>query len=227
MSSRPATTTCSSRGSTPSSSEEHHPLPLLYYRRRYLRIERARAIDLEGKPERWPATSGADHGSAATTRLEATAARDRTRRFPSAQPDVLGSRSASLADRTRPTPPGRQRPESAGRGAVRKVDGSWILLRTRWCQGVGSRRGHPRRSPGDASRWRSRGRLDGVALVTLDRPAVLNALSFGLLDELAGALEALDADRAVRCVDHGRGRAGLRRRRRHPRAARADVRRRW
>ena len=33
------------------SSEEHHPLPLLYYRRRYLRIERARAIDLEGKPE--------------------------------------------------------------------------------------------------------------------------------------------------------------------------------
>lgn len=27
-------------------------LPLLYYRRRYLRIERARALDLEGKPER-------------------------------------------------------------------------------------------------------------------------------------------------------------------------------
>jgi 3-hydroxy-9,10-secoandrosta-1,3,5(10)-triene-9,17-dione monooxygenase reductase component len=29
-----------------------HPMPLLYYRRRYLRIERARALDLEGKPER-------------------------------------------------------------------------------------------------------------------------------------------------------------------------------
>ena len=29
-----------------------HPLPLLYYRGRYLRIERATALDLEGKPER-------------------------------------------------------------------------------------------------------------------------------------------------------------------------------
>jgi flavin reductase (DIM6/NTAB) family NADH-FMN oxidoreductase RutF len=27
-------------------------MPLLYYRRRYLRIERAKALDLEGKPER-------------------------------------------------------------------------------------------------------------------------------------------------------------------------------
>lgn|SRR5512142_2017824 len=32
-------------------NDEHHPMPLLYYRRRYLRIERATAIDLEGKPE--------------------------------------------------------------------------------------------------------------------------------------------------------------------------------
>ncbi len=42
--------------------------------------------------------------------------------------------------------------------------------------------------------------LGDVALVTLDRPAALNALSFGLLAELADALEALDADPAVRCI---------------------------
>jgi len=29
-----------------------HPMPLLYYRRRYLRIERAAESDVEGKPER-------------------------------------------------------------------------------------------------------------------------------------------------------------------------------
>jgi enoyl-CoA hydratase len=40
----------------------------------------------------------------------------------------------------------------------------------------------------------------GVALVTLDRPEALNALSFDLLDALAGALESLDADPAVRAV---------------------------
>lgn len=41
---------------------------------------------------------------------------------------------------------------------------------------------------------------DGVAVVVLDRPAALNALSFGLLAELAETLEALDGDPAVRCV---------------------------
>ena len=30
---------------------EHHPLPLLYYRRQYLRIEQAEATELEGRPE--------------------------------------------------------------------------------------------------------------------------------------------------------------------------------
>ncbi len=43
-------------------------------------------------------------------------------------------------------------------------------------------------------------RLDGVALVTLNRPEALNALSFDLLDELALALEALDADSACRAI---------------------------
>lgn len=42
--------------------------------------------------------------------------------------------------------------------------------------------------------------LPGVALVMLDRPEALNALSFDLLDELAAALEALDADRSCRAI---------------------------
>jgi enoyl-CoA hydratase len=42
--------------------------------------------------------------------------------------------------------------------------------------------------------------LAGVALVTLQRPEALNALSFALLDELATALEALDGDRACRAI---------------------------
>lgn len=42
--------------------------------------------------------------------------------------------------------------------------------------------------------------LAGVALVTLDRPAALNALSFDLLDQLVDALEALDRDPACRAI---------------------------
>ena len=42
--------------------------------------------------------------------------------------------------------------------------------------------------------------LPGVALVTLQRPEALNALSFALLDELASALESLDADPACRAI---------------------------
>lgn len=38
----------------------------------------------------------------------------------------------------------------------------------------------------------------GVALVTIDRPQARNALSFALLDELADALETLDADGQTR-----------------------------
>lgn len=33
-------------------NEAQHPMPLLYYRRRYLRIEHAATADVEGKPER-------------------------------------------------------------------------------------------------------------------------------------------------------------------------------
>jgi Enoyl-CoA hydratase/carnithine racemase len=40
----------------------------------------------------------------------------------------------------------------------------------------------------------------GVALVTIDRPQALNALSFDLLRELAGALEVLDADPTCRAI---------------------------
>jgi enoyl-CoA hydratase len=42
--------------------------------------------------------------------------------------------------------------------------------------------------------------LDGVALVTFERRAALNALSFGLMAELADTLATLDADPAIRCV---------------------------
>jgi enoyl-CoA hydratase len=40
----------------------------------------------------------------------------------------------------------------------------------------------------------------GVALITLDRPDVLNALSLDLLDELAAILDRLDADPACRAI---------------------------
>lgn len=42
--------------------------------------------------------------------------------------------------------------------------------------------------------------LPAVALLTLDRPDALNALNFDLLDELATALETLDADPACRAI---------------------------
>jgi enoyl-CoA hydratase len=44
------------------------------------------------------------------------------------------------------------------------------------------------------------GELDGVALVVIDRPEVLNALNFALIAELTDALEALDRDPACRVV---------------------------
>lgn len=44
------------------------------------------------------------------------------------------------------------------------------------------------------------GPLDGVALLTLNRPAVLNALDFALVAELTEALEALDRDAACRAI---------------------------
>jgi enoyl-CoA hydratase len=46
----------------------------------------------------------------------------------------------------------------------------------------------------------SAGPIDGVALITIERPDVLNALSFDLLDELAAALAALDRDDRCRVV---------------------------
>jgi len=54
-------------------------------------------------------------------------------------------------------------------------------------------------SPAPASAAPARD-LPGVALVTLNRPEALNALSFALLDELAAALEALDGDPACRAI---------------------------
>jgi enoyl-CoA hydratase len=46
----------------------------------------------------------------------------------------------------------------------------------------------------------SDGPIAGVALVTIERPDVLNALSFDLLDDLAAALARLDADPRCRAI---------------------------
>lgn len=43
-------------------------------------------------------------------------------------------------------------------------------------------------------------REGAIAVVQLNRPQVLNALSAPLMTELVGAMEALDADREVRCI---------------------------
>jgi enoyl-CoA hydratase len=51
----------------------------------------------------------------------------------------------------------------------------------------------PARDPGG-------GTVDGVALVTLNRPDVLNAIDSQMLGELVQTLERLDADEACRCV---------------------------
>jgi len=44
------------------------------------------------------------------------------------------------------------------------------------------------------------GSVDGVALVVLDRPKVLNALDFALIEALTEVLEWLDAEPACRCI---------------------------
>lgn len=44
------------------------------------------------------------------------------------------------------------------------------------------------------------GPVDGVALITLDRPEVLNALDFETLLQLTDTLEMLDAEPACRCI---------------------------
>ena len=55
-------------------------------------------------------------------------------------------------------------------------------------------------SPGALASAAAAVTLPGVALVTLDRPDALNALSFDLLDELADVLATLDRDPACRAI---------------------------
>ena len=43
-------------------------------------------------------------------------------------------------------------------------------------------------------------RDDGIAVVLMNRPKALNALSGELMDALVGALTGLDADEAIRCI---------------------------
>jgi enoyl-CoA hydratase len=54
--------------------------------------------------------------------------------------------------------------------------------------------------PAPAPRAGTEGVIEGVALVTLDRPEALNALNDALLAELGVALRALDVDPGCRCV---------------------------
>ncbi|MCI0345268.1 MAG: enoyl-CoA hydratase-related protein, partial [Chloroflexi bacterium] len=49
------------------------------------------------------------------------------------------------------------------------------------------------------------GLVDGVALVVLDRPDVLNALDFELIHQLTDALETLDREGARAIVITGAG----------------------
>ena len=60
-------------------------------------------------------------------------------------------------------------------------------------------------------------RLDGVALITLNRPDKLNALSFPLMEEVDRALTGYETGRRHQGRDPDRGRrARLFGRRRHP-----------
>ncbi len=74
-------------------------------------------------------------------------------------------------------------------------------------EGVGQRDGGERGGEGVGQRALVRVDLpagepaiDGVALVTLDRPEARNALSFAMLRQLDAALAALDADEACRAI---------------------------
>ena len=41
---------------------------------------------------------------------------------------------------------------------------------------------------------------DGIALITLNRPAQLNALNYALIDQLMAALDRIEGEAAVRAV---------------------------
>jgi enoyl-CoA hydratase len=89
--------------------------------------------------------------------------------------------NTSKTSNTSSAPPSSVRDTTAGGGSHR------LLVRVAF----------PAPAPASAAPATS---LEGVALLTLDRPEVLNALDFDLLDELAAALEALDRDAGCRAV---------------------------
>ena len=89
--SAPATTTCSSAAWTRSSSTARASTPLLYFRRRYLRIEQGAESPVEGKPE---GSSADDPGERARHRLR------RPRRGAAARP--APRRDVARARRTSP-----------------------------------------------------------------------------------------------------------------------------
>jgi len=51
-----------------------------------------------------------------------------------------------------------------------------------------------------ATRFETGDRVDGVALVTIDRPTALNALDRATMDSLVGILKGLEADPGCRCI---------------------------
>jgi enoyl-CoA hydratase len=82
-------------------------------------------------------------------------------------------------------PPSASAPEPADARAADAADARLVGL------------AYPAPAPASAPRALT---LDGVALVTLQRPEALNALSFDLLDELVATLERLDADPSCRAI---------------------------
>jgi enoyl-CoA hydratase len=87
--------------------------------------------------------------------------------------------------RTAPSKAGTDATPKSGAVAVGDATSSLVGLR------------FPAPAPGSAAPATE---VAGVALLTLQRPEALNALSFALLDELATTLESLDADPACRAI---------------------------
>ena len=166
-------------------NEEHHPMPLLYYRRRYLRIERAATAEVEGKPERRPGPSRTRPGPPVVASA--------------AMPTI---RANDLDDRpTRWLGPERARPLVMLHGATTLVGRATLDLAAQidpvpspmvvHAVPAGRRRGHA--TPRDATRWDVADGFEAEWLVD-DLEAFVDALgllTFHLAGYSMGAMTAL------------------------------------